>query len=167
VGGPHKTRSLLNAISDASISGDGCSQEFERLPDLLRAGPAALPCPASAGDVKLRFRSNSTIATSEGDAVVSAMSRTGLVVLLAAVMPTRARVAAHDRSPPPFDRFAISGDSLSDPGITFVATGVFVVRPFAQIAAAAHPASTPTTLSGWPGRARQADSTWVGRSSCS
>jgi phospholipase/lecithinase/hemolysin len=60
--------------------------------------------------------------------------RSALVALLVAVAPLGAQLAANDTSPPPIERLVIFGDSLSDPGNAYIATGgQFEVRPFDPI----------------------------------
>lgn len=68
--------------------------------------------------------------------MVSTRIRAAFVALLVAVVPLAAQVAAADGPPPPIDRFVTFGDSLSDPGNAYLATGAFEVRPFAPIPAA-------------------------------
>jgi hypothetical protein len=71
-----------------------------------------------------------------GGLMASILIRAAVVALLVAVVPPGAQVAADDAPLPPIERFVIFGDSLSDPGNTFAATGEFAVRPFAPIPAA-------------------------------
>jgi len=52
--------------------------------------------------------------------------------LLFAVLPLGAQLAAQN-GPPPIDRFVVFGDSLSDPGNTYVETGEFEVRPYDEV----------------------------------
>ena len=65
--------------------------------------------------------------------MVSNLIRPALVAVLVAVVPLGAQVAADDLSPLPIERLVVFGDSLSDPGNAFIATGEFEVRPFDPI----------------------------------
>ena len=60
--------------------------------------------------------------------------RAGLAAALLAVAPLGASALAQDL--PLIERFAVFGDSLSDPGNVFLATGEFTVRPFDGIPSA-------------------------------
>jgi phospholipase/lecithinase/hemolysin len=65
--------------------------------------------------------------------MASTLIRAALVAVLVAVVPVGTQVTAADAQPPPIDRLVVFGDSLSDPGNAFIATGQFEVRPFDPI----------------------------------
>jgi phospholipase/lecithinase/hemolysin len=65
--------------------------------------------------------------------MASTMIRAALVAMLVTVVPVGTQVTAADAQPPPIDRLVVFGDSLSDPGNAFIATGQFEVRPFDPI----------------------------------
>ena len=67
--------------------------------------------------------------------MISALLR-ACVAPLVAIGLLGTQVAAHDYRPAPIERFVVFGDSLSDPGNAFVATGEFAVRPFEPIPSA-------------------------------
>ena len=62
--------------------------------------------------------------------MVSAAARIACVALLVSIVPIETPEAADDSPPPHIERFVVFGDSLSDPGNTFIATEQFEVRPF-------------------------------------
>ena len=68
--------------------------------------------------------------------MISALLRAACVAPLVAIVVLGAPVAGHDDRPAPIERFVVFGDSLSDPGNAFVATGEFAVRPFEPIPSA-------------------------------
>jgi phospholipase/lecithinase/hemolysin len=65
--------------------------------------------------------------------MASKLIRAVFAALLAAALPLGAQVAAQNGPPPPIDKFVVFGDSLSDPGNAYIATGEFEVRPYDPI----------------------------------